>query len=158
MKGRDGGLRRGDLLIRDMGIGYQLRRTFMALHRRLSVAIAPLGVTPDQYVILWVLNSYDELSQREIHELIYSDGNTVGEMLRRMERKGWVRRVDHPKDGRARLVQITGEGQRLRRRIFTIARRFHRQALRGFGQGERKKLIETLSRLFESLEAHGRSR
>jgi DNA-binding MarR family transcriptional regulator len=140
-----------------MGIGYQLRRTFMALHRRLKNAIAPLGVTPDQYVVLWVLNSYGKLSQREIYELIYSDGNTVGEMLHRMEKKGWVRRVRHPGDGRARQVEITSPGQDLRRRIFSIARQFHREAFRGIGHREKRKLTETLTRLFQSLERNGRS-
>ncbi len=148
----------GELLIREMGVGYQLRRTFMALHRRLKAAIAPLGVTPDQYVVLWVLSSTGELTQRGIHELIHSDGNTVAEVLGRLEAKGWVRRRRDAADGRARRVSITPTGQAMRRRIFRIARRFHRKALGTLTPLERDTFLATLVRVFESLESNGRKR
>jgi DNA-binding MarR family transcriptional regulator len=142
----------GELLLREMGIGYQLRRAFMALHRRLRAAIAPLGTTPDQYVVLWVLNAYGDLTQREVHELLYSDGNTVGEILRRLEARGWLRRRRDRNDARARRVSITPSGQALRRRVFGIARRFHRKALAPLSPVERDTFVAMLSRVFESLE------
>ena len=143
--------------IREMGVGYQLRRAFMALHRRLKAAIAPLGITPDQYVVLWVLNSRGGRTQREIHERIHSDGNTVGAVLRRMERKGWVRRNPDADDRRARRVRITPAGQAMRRRVFAVARRFHRKALASFGAAERDALFDSLYRLYRSLEENGRT-
>lgn len=142
--------------IRAMGVGYQLRRAFIALHRRLKAAIAPMGITPDQYVVLWVLNAHGDQTQRELLERIYSDGNTVGAVLRRMERRGWVRRSPDPADGRARRVRITADGQAIRRRVFGIAKRFHRKALAPFAAAEREALLDALAKLYQSLESNGR--
>ncbi len=150
------GLPEGERLIRAMGIGYQLRRAFMALHRPLRAAIAPLGITPDQYVVLWVLNAHGEQTQREIHERIHSDGNTVAAVLGRMERKGWVRRARDARDGRARRVRITPAGQGMRRRVFAVARLFHRKALASLGAAEREALFDALYRLYRSIEKNGR--
>lgn len=144
-----------DLLGRELGIGYSLRRTFMALHRRLRAAIAPLGVTPDQYVVLGVLHAYGDLTQRQIHQRVSSDGNTIGEVLRRMEGRGWVLRRPDDRDGRARRVTITPTGQVLRRRILRIARRFHRRALAPLSPLECDTLLAALGRLHESLESNG---
>ncbi len=143
--------------IREMGVGYPLRRAFMALHRRLKAAIAPLGITPDQYVVLWVLNAYGDQTQRGIHERIHSDGNTLVAVLRRMERRGWVRRGTDPSDGRAQRVRITRAGQSMRRRVFAVARRFHRKALASFGASERDALFDALDRLYRSLQQNGRT-
>ena len=141
-----------------LGIGYHLRRTFMALHRRLKASIARNGITPDQYVILWVLNARGDLTQTEIREEIYSDGNTIAAILRRMERKGWIQRTRHERDGRAVRVRVTPKGQAMRWRIFAIAGRIHRQALRGFDARERSMLFQLLNRMFESVESDGRKR
>lgn len=75
-----------------------MRRAFMALHRRLQGGIKRYGATPDQYVVLWVLDAWGPQTQKEIFERIYSDGNTVAQMLRRMEKKGSlrIRVANHP--------------------------------------------------------------
>jgi DNA-binding MarR family transcriptional regulator len=142
----------GELLIREMGIGYQLRRSFMALHRRLSASARPHGITPDQYVVLWVLNAWGPQSQRELYQRIYSDGNTVVQMLRRMEARGWIRRVRDERDGRAVRVSLTAKGQALRKKIFQLARRNHELALRGFTGPEREKFIDYLFRFYRALD------
>lgn len=151
------GRRREDPILA-MGIGYQLRATFMAIHRRLKAAVSRHGITPDQYVVLWVLNAYGALTQREIHQRIYSDGNTIGQVLRRMERRGWITRRPDERDGRAIRVGITREGERMRRRIFAIARAFHRRALTGFGPRDRAAIVDYLVRIRRSLERAGPGR
>ena len=145
----------GELLIRRMGVGYQLRRSFMALHRRLQASIKKYGVTPDQYVVLWVLNAWGPQSQREIFERIYSDGNTVAQMLRRMERKGWVSRKTHPDDARAIRVTLTPEGEGLRKTIYALARRNHEVALAGFSPAERELFVDFLFRFYCALDGRG---
>lgn len=137
------------------GIGYELRRAFMSLHRRLKKATATSGITPDQYIVLWVLNAHGAMIQKEIHERIDSDGNTVREILRRMVRKGWIRRTRRKGDARAVLVEITPKGEVCRQRVFSIARKLHHKALAGFTSRERDRLSEYLVRIFESLESTG---
>ena len=142
----------------DLGIGYHLRRTYMSLHRRLKTAVAGHGITPDQYVVLWVLDASGDMTQKEIHERVYSDGNTIAAMLGRMERKGWIRRERHSKDRRARRVRVTPKGQAMRWRIYALTGRVHRQALRGFSPAERRMLFEFLDRMYESVERDGRNK
>jgi DNA-binding MarR family transcriptional regulator len=74
-----------------------------------------------------------------------------------MERKGWIRRTRDASDRRARRVRITPSGQAMRRRVFAVARRFHRRALAPFSDARRRRLLEDLYELYRSLEPPGRN-
>jgi DNA-binding MarR family transcriptional regulator len=79
----------------------------------------PLGVTADQFVVLTLLAEEEGLTQREIVARAYSDPNTIGEMLTRLEGKKLVRRERHPTDGRARIVRLTPKGRTLQKRLWS---------------------------------------
>jgi GNAT superfamily N-acetyltransferase len=72
-------------------------------------------------------------------ERAFSDANTIGEMLTRLEKKQLVRREPHPKDRRARCVFLTPKG-----------RMYVRPQFRGLGYG---KLL--LDHLTDHARAHG---
>jgi DNA-binding MarR family transcriptional regulator len=78
----------------------------------------PFGVTADQFVVLTLLAEADGVTQREVVEQAFSDANTIGEMLTRLEKKQFVCRERHPKDGRARCVFLTPKGRKMQERLW----------------------------------------
>lgn len=74
----------------------------------------PLGLTAAQYNVLNVLAPHPEgMSQRQLSDVLVVDRSNVTGLLDRMEKAGWVRRADAPRDRRVYLVTLTAAGRRL---------------------------------------------
>jgi DNA-binding MarR family transcriptional regulator len=78
----------------------------------------PHGLTAAQYNVLNVLAGSDEgMSQRELGEVLVVDRSNVTGLLDRMEKAGWVKRSDDPRDRRVYRVSLTAAGRQLWRRV-----------------------------------------
>lgn len=96
-------------------LAMRLRHAYLLLHRRTNAAMAPVGLTADQFVLLTSLADAGATPQKTLVRLTGSDPNTTSEMLARLERRGLVSRSPDADDRRARLVTLTDEGLRLQR-------------------------------------------
>jgi DNA-binding MarR family transcriptional regulator len=95
-----------------------LRKAYLAFHRQVNAWMLKYGVTADQYVVLRVVAREPGLTQIEIVERTASDPNTVAAILRRLERRGLIRRKAHARDRRARCVFLTPKGRTLQQRAY----------------------------------------
>lgn len=78
--------------------------------------LKPLGLTVAQFNVLTILAGAADgadLSQRELSDELVVDRSNVTGLLDRMEKAGWVRRVEDPADRRIYRVRLTAEGCRL---------------------------------------------
>src|ERR1700690_4019931 len=80
-----------------------LRHAWFSLNQTFRRRLAHTGVTPDQFTALRTLSEHEPggLTQSQLTRLIASDPNTVGALLERMERCGWIAREPHENDRRA---------------------------------------------------------
>lgn len=87
-----------------------------ALLRASQVVFKPLGLTAVQYNALAVIGRApgEGLSQREISEALVVDRSNVTGLLDRLEKQGWTRRTEDPRDRRVWRVKLTAAGRRLR--------------------------------------------
>jgi DNA-binding MarR family transcriptional regulator len=128
-------------------LGMRLRGAYLTFHRTANAHFEPLGVTADQFVILTLLAEEEGLTQREIVARAYSDPNTIGEMLSRLEGKKLVRRERHPSDGRARIALLTPKGRSLQKRLWAGWEGYLRKIDAAFGSGELEALKGLLARI-----------
>jgi DNA-binding MarR family transcriptional regulator len=91
-----------------------LRGAYLLMHRRFNGIFEPLSLTADQFVLLSLLKEAGECTQRDLADRSFADVNTLGAMLRLLERRKLVRRVPHSTDGRAKSVSLTKAGEQLR--------------------------------------------
>jgi DNA-binding MarR family transcriptional regulator len=98
--------------------GMRLRGAYLTFHRFANAHFEQFGATADQFVILTLLAEEEGITQSEVVGRAFSDPNTVGEMLARLEKKGLVRRERHPRDGRARCVYLTPQGRKVQRQLW----------------------------------------
>lgn len=92
------------------GAGHLLRRN----HQRafdLFVKIVGADITRQQFVLLFTLKCYPDVSQKRLVDLTGFDKATLAEMLGRLVAKGWITRERDPADRRAWIMRITSEGQ-----------------------------------------------
>jgi DNA-binding MarR family transcriptional regulator len=81
--------------------------------RRASDALRPLGLTFARYQVLGMLRWTGPLTLGAVGHRLWITPATVTNSIDRLEAAELCRRVDHPTDARATLVEITTKGRRL---------------------------------------------
>jgi DNA-binding MarR family transcriptional regulator len=107
--------------------GYLLRQAAAASRLTLERALAELGATPPQFVVLTMLKAYPGLSGADLARVALLTPQTVGVIIRNLERDGAIRMTPHPVHGRALQWTLTRRGEKLlercRRHAMALERR-----------------------------------
>ncbi|MER7015943.1 MarR family transcriptional regulator [Saccharopolyspora sp. NPDC000359] len=84
-----------------------------------------MGLTDAQVGVLWRMAAEQErdMTARQLADRLRCDASTVTSLVDRLERHGVIRRVTHPADGRAKILQLTPLGCQLQDRIEDYRRR-----------------------------------
>jgi DNA-binding MarR family transcriptional regulator len=80
---------------------------------RAATILRPMGLTFARYQVLGMLRWTGPLTLGEVGNRLWITAATVTSAVDRLENAGLSRRVAHPTDARATLVEITAQGQRL---------------------------------------------
>jgi DNA-binding MarR family transcriptional regulator len=108
-------------------LGYLLRQAQAAARLRLERALADLSVTPPQFAVLTMLKAYPGLSGADLARLALLTPQTVGVIIRNLQRSRAIRKTPHPVHGRVLQWTLTRRGGNLldkcRRRAKTLERR-----------------------------------
>ena len=91
--------------------------------KRYRPYLDPLGLTYTQYIAMMVFWEQKKCSVKELGGKLYLDSGTLTPVLKSLESKGFVRRYRCAEDERVLLVEITGEGERLRDRALEVPRK-----------------------------------
>ena len=86
--------------------GHLLRRA-QQVHTELWSTIVGPELTGPQYGTLVAVAGWPEVDQKRAGELISLDKSTTAGVVARLEKKGWLTRRPHPRDGRRRLLMLT---------------------------------------------------
>jgi DNA-binding MarR family transcriptional regulator len=108
-------------------LGYLLRQAQAASRLTLERALADLGVTPPQFAVLTMLRAYPGLSGADLARVALLTPQTVGVIIRNLERSGAIRKTPHPVHGRVLQWALTRRGgtvlDRCRRPVMALERR-----------------------------------
>lgn len=83
---------------------------------------AGFDLTPVQFAALDAIDARPSTDQACVAEVIGYDRATIGGVIDRLEKKGWVRRVVNERDRRARELSLTDEGRRVLASLRPIVR------------------------------------
>ena len=90
-------------------------------------ALADLGVTSPQFAVLTMLKAYPGLSGADVARVALLTPQTVGVIIRNLERDGAIRKTPHPIHGRVLQWTLTRRGvtllDRCRRHVQAVERR-----------------------------------
>jgi DNA-binding MarR family transcriptional regulator len=77
----------------------------------LDTALAPAGLTADEFAIYSVLTKSDLTTPTELAKWMSAPATTVSSSLKRIEARGHVVRERNPADGRSYVLRLTDEGR-----------------------------------------------
>jgi DNA-binding MarR family transcriptional regulator len=75
-------------------------------------AVRAAGLDADEFAVYSVLASTPGMTPTELAHWMAAPATTVSSYVKRFERRGHVRKVANPDDGRSYRVQLTAEGRR----------------------------------------------
>lgn len=79
-----------------------------------------IGLTYTQYITMMVLWERKSVSVKELGDALYLDSGTLTPLLKKMEAQGMITRCRDKADERSVIVELTGQGERLKEQAVKI--------------------------------------
>jgi len=86
-----------------------------ALQRRSKAMAATLGITGPQRLVIRIIGRFPSLHARQLADLLHLHPSSLTALLKRLERRGLVRRWPDDRDRRRWLLGLTRHGRTLNR-------------------------------------------
>lgn len=138
---------------RPSGVCYLIGRLDHALNRRIRDALTPLGLTVSQYTALSFLESQAQISNAQLAERSLISPQSANEMIKLMEKKGWVEREPDPSHGRIVRLSLTAAGQALLDEAHSHISRLEAGMLAKLSPTQRSALHQNLRQVLHALSA-----
>jgi DNA-binding MarR family transcriptional regulator len=114
------------------------------------------GITPMQYSALLAVRNHKGIDQTTLTEIIAFDRSTIGEVVKRLESKGLVKRAVSATDRRTRLLYITPAGRRLLSRLRKVVDAAQVKIVEPLNRHERAQFMDMMRKLVELNNDHSR--
>lgn len=136
--------------------GFLIRRLHQIHVALFHDECAVFGLTPVQYSAISALDGF-ELDQKQLGQKVGIDRASTTEVLRRLEKSGWIDRRKCPEDGRRQLARLTPKGKALLAQVTESALRAHERTLEPLTKAERERFIRYMSKIVSANNDHGRA-
>jgi DNA-binding MarR family transcriptional regulator len=102
---------------------------------------AGIDMTSVQFAALHTICEIPGIDQASLAQQIAYDRATIGGVVDRLERKGWVTRTVNPQDKRARQITLTEQGYDTLQKVVPIVTALQSDILVGLSDAERAQFI-----------------
>ena len=131
--------------------GWLLKRAQDALNTAMTAALRGPGATVPEYAVLTALADEPGMSNADLARRAYVTPQTMNQVLRELERRGWVSRHPHPGHGRILQAELTGDGGRVLAACHRAVGGVEERMLAGLGPAERGQLVAALQSCVDGL-------
>ena len=133
-------------------LAYLLRQAQAATRLRMERALAALGVTPPQFIVLTMLKAYPGLSGADVARVALLTPQTVGVIIRNLEHNGAIRKKPHPVHGRVLQWTLTRRGRALLGKCRARGRALERRLQAGLAPKAQATVRRWLSKIAADLK------
>lgn len=128
-------------------ISFLLGKAYQQVQQQAKARLAPYGVTPVQYALLWVLWEGDGRSGAELGERLQLDGATIVGILDRLEAAGLLERRPDAHDRRVNRIFLRPAGRELQGLLEREMDELNRELDARFSRQDAAKLRELLAEI-----------
>lgn len=101
------------MLDADDALGFVINAVARKFSQLFNVWFKDFDITSEQWSVLNKLTAYNGISQRELASIVEKDPNNITRLIDQLEKKGLVKRLDHPLDRRSYVLHVTENGEKL---------------------------------------------
>ena len=133
----------------DRSLIHLLHRAGQCAQNIFANEISSGGLTPRQYAVLLTISKNDGISQTGIFTQTGIDRSTLADIMRRMQKKGFIKRRRTKDDARTDSVGLTARGRKLIEKAKSGAQNADKRLLAALPVKERKFLLAALEKMIE---------
>lgn len=127
--------------------GHLIRRVQQISSALFAEECGNFDLTSVQYAALVAIRANPQVDATRLSALIAFDHSTLGDVLERLEAKGWVLRSSSPSDKRVKLLRLSPEGARVLQRVEPAVRRVQERLLAPLAPSDRARIVRLLAQL-----------
>ena len=133
--------------------GFLLWQVSAEWRRQIEMALATIELTHPQFVLLvslgWLTRKNADITQVELARHCNTDITMTSQVLRTLEKKGYI--IRHQKKGneRSKFSRVTSKGARLIEQAIPLVESVDKEFFKTLGRNE-KKFIEILRELYKN--------
>ncbi len=135
-------------------LGTQLNITARSLRVALEKELAPVGISPSQWMLLMALGEKDHQGQTELGKMVNLDNATITRSLDKLQEMNLIVRTQDQGDRRAQIVSLTNKGRIACKEWNDIGRTVNERAARNLPASERKRLLASLALIGSNLNGY----
>lgn len=129
--------------------GHLVRRVAQIASALFADECGSFDLTSVQYAALVAIQANPQVDATRLSALIAFDRSTIGDVLERLEAKGWLLRSPSPHDKRVKLIRLSPEGAKVLRRVAPAVRRVQERLLEPLAPADRARMIKLLAQVAE---------
>ena len=129
--------------------GHLIRRAHQISSAIFAEECAAFDLTPVQYAALVAIGDNPDVDATRLSALIAFDRSTIGNVLERLEGKGWILRSPSPSDKRVKLLRLSPEGMEVLRRVEPAVVRVQERLLAPLAPKDRATMMRLLTQLVD---------
>jgi MarR family transcriptional regulator, lower aerobic nicotinate degradation pathway regulator len=130
--------------------GHLIRRAQQISSALFAEECGEFDLTSVQYAALVAIKENPDVDATRLSTLIAFDRSTIGDVLTRLEAKGWAVRHHSGSDKRVKLLRLSPEGAKVLRRVEPAVRRVQKRLLAPLAPDDRLTLVRLLARLTDA--------
>jgi DNA-binding MarR family transcriptional regulator len=136
--------------------GFLLWQTTITWQRLIKKALDPYSISHAQFVILaitmWFESNSQEVSQSLIIRQSKLDKMTVSKAIKKLVTEGYIKRIEHTEDSRAKSVLLTKKGKAMASKLLSIVEKIDATFFKVVKKTERLSFIATLNNLVSNAD------
>ena len=133
-------------------VSYSVGQLDKLIHQQLNEVLSEVGVSLPQFTMLSNLHLRGEMANAKLASRSFISPQASNQIIKTMEKKGWVSKCDDPNHGRILLIGLTEEGQKIYQQCEIKASSFENKMLVGLPDENVLMLKTTVRRLIENLK------
>jgi len=132
--------------------GHLIRRIHQISMALFAEECAASGLTSVQFAALTAIRQNPGLDATRLSSLIAFDRSTLGDVLERLEAKGWILRGPSPNDKRIKVLRLSSAGSQVLREAEPAVHRVQQRLLAPLDATERTAVVRILTHLIQRHE------
>lgn len=110
-------------------------------------------ITPEQYLVLSMINDDENFSQNKLCKLLYKDKSNMARIISVLEDKGLIEKnIQSENRKQGNIIKITEKGKELRDKITPVMNNSRKSYLKDISQDDMYTCIKVLSQIQENLK------
>jgi DNA-binding MarR family transcriptional regulator len=128
-------------------LGYQLRRTSVAVVNALAQELEPLGINPGEASMLMLIGANEHVTQSTLGRALRAQPANLVPLINKLSMAGALERA--PAKGRAIALSLSEQGRALHAKVKEAFERHEARITRGVPEGRRAEIVRILRRICE---------